>query len=65
MLGHDSLANLFKTNFALMHHHNYSLNDLEDMMPWERYVYLDLLSDYQKKREEEYRDQAAANRRRR
>jgi len=65
MLGHDSLASYFKTNFALMHHHHYNLSDLENMMPWERYVYLDLLSGYQKKREEEYRDQAAANKRRR
>jgi hypothetical protein len=48
-----------------MHHHHYNLSDLENMMPWERYVYLDLLSGYQKKREEEYRDQAAANKRRR
>jgi hypothetical protein len=32
-----------KVNFALMQHHNYSLSDLEEMLPWEREVYLNLL----------------------
>ena len=35
-----------RTNFALMQHHNYSLTELEDMMPWEREIYLTLLSQY-------------------
>ena len=26
-----------------MQHHNYSLSDLEEMLPWEREVYLNLL----------------------
>ena len=26
-----------------MQHHNYSLSDLENMMPWEREIYLDML----------------------
>ncbi len=40
---HDSLENYYKTNFALMQHHNYSLTELEDMIPWERDVYVNLL----------------------
>jgi|TARA_B100000287_G_C20607390_1_gene770623 hypothetical protein len=40
---HDSLENLYKTNFALMQHHKYSLTELENMMPWERDVYVNLL----------------------
>ena len=35
-----------RTNFALMQHHNYSLTELEDMMPWEREIYLTLLSQH-------------------
>ena len=35
-----------KTNFALMQHHNYSLTDIENMIPWEREVYLTLLSNW-------------------
>ena len=32
-----------RTNFGLMQHHKYSLTELENMMPWEREVYLTLL----------------------
>ena len=34
------------TNFALMQHHNYSLTELEDMLPREREVYVGLLMNY-------------------
>ncbi len=40
---HDSLENHYKTNFALMQHHKYSLTELDNMMPWERDVYVNLL----------------------
>ena len=40
---HDSLENYYNTNFALMQHHKYSLTELENMMPWERDVYVNLL----------------------
>jgi len=29
-----------------MQHHKYSLSDLENMIPWERDVYLSLLKQY-------------------
>ena len=58
MLGHDNLMNFYKTNFALMQHHKYSLSDLEAMIPWERYLYVDLLKAYIKEQEEKARDQA-------
>jgi len=42
-----------------MHHHSYSLSDLENMMPWEREIYLDMLiehiKDENKKQEERNR----------
>jgi len=59
-MGYDSLRNFFKTNFALMQHHKYSLYDIEHMLPWERFVYVDLLKDYIKQKNEEARDKAAA-----
>jgi hypothetical protein len=31
------------TNFHMMQHHNYSLSELENMIPWEREIYLGLL----------------------
>jgi hypothetical protein len=35
-----------KTNFALMQHHKYSLTEIENMIPWEREVYLTLLEQW-------------------
>ena len=35
-----------RTNFALMQHHNYSLAELENMIPWEREIYLHLLMQF-------------------
>jgi len=35
--------NYMKVNFALMQHHKYSLRELEEMLPWEREVYLNML----------------------
>jgi len=29
-----------------MQHHNYSLSDLENMLPWERDIYVDMLVTY-------------------
>jgi hypothetical protein len=59
MLGHDNLMNYFKTNFALMQHHKYSLTEIENMMPWERFIYIDLLKAHIKEQEQKVRDQAA------
>lgn len=64
MLGHDNLMNHYKTNFALMQHHKYSLQDLETMLPWERMLYVDLLKQHLKELEQQARDQAMVNRRR-
>ena len=38
-----------------MHQHNYRLSEIEDMMPWEREIYVSLLSDYIKKENEKLR----------
>jgi len=35
-------------NFAMMQHHNYSLSDLDNMIPWEREIYLALLHEFVK-----------------
>jgi len=40
------LGNYFQANFAMMQHHNYSLEELENMMPWEREIYMGLLINY-------------------
>jgi|TARA_B100001250_G_scaffold114997_1_gene97416 hypothetical protein len=56
---HDSLENYYKTNFALMQHHKYSLTELENMIPWERDVYVNLLIAHIQ--EEERRQKAEEN----
>ena len=57
MLSHDSLGNYYKTNFALMQHHNYSLSDLENMIPYEREIYVSLLNDFIKEENERIKEQ--------
>ena len=42
-LSHESAINLYKTNFALIQYHKYSLEELENMIPFEREIYVSLL----------------------
>ena len=35
-----------------MQHHNYSLVELEEMLPWEREIYIGLLMNYLKEEKE-------------
>ena len=35
-----------------MQHHKYSLTELDDMMPWEREIYVELLSQWIKEENE-------------
>ena len=35
-----------------MHHHKYSLTELEEMLPWEREIYIGLLMKYLREEEE-------------
>ena len=62
-MGHDSLANYYKTNFALMQHHKYSLGDLEDMIPFERDIYIMLLSQHIEEENDRIQQQNQAQRR--
>ena len=45
-MAHIDLESYFKLNFALMQHHKYSLTEIENMMPWERDIYLGLLNEH-------------------
>jgi hypothetical protein len=42
-----------------MHHHKYSLTELEEMLPWEREIYIGLLMKYLREEEERSRQQVA------
>ena len=45
-MAHTDLASYFKINFALMQHNKYSLTEIENMIPWEKDVYVALLEQY-------------------
>jgi len=51
-LSHESLENYYKTNFTMMQNFNYSLEDLENMLPWEREIYVMLLVEDLKEKNE-------------
>ena len=36
----------FSLNFSLMQYHKYSLTEIENMIPWERDVYVELLKQH-------------------
>jgi hypothetical protein len=40
------LFSYYKTNFLLMYLHKFSLTELEDMIPFERDVYISLLENH-------------------
>ena len=42
-MAHIDLESYFKLNFALIQHHKYSLTEIENMIPWERDIYVGLL----------------------
>jgi hypothetical protein len=42
-----------------MQHHNYSLSDLENMLPWEREIYVDMLITYIKEENRKEKERQA------
>lgn len=58
MLGYDSLSNHYRSNFILMFDHKYSLQDLENMLPWERQIYIDMFNNRMKLEEDRRNSQA-------
>jgi len=56
ILSDRSLEGIFKINFGLMQHHNYTLSDIENMMPWERDLYVTLVADHVQKENEKLKE---------
>tara|TARA_B100001113_G_scaffold257560_1_gene212764 strand:+ start:561 stop:752 length:192 start_codon:yes stop_codon:yes gene_type:complete len=50
MLYHTSLDNYYETNFSLMQHHSWNLNEIEGMIPFEREIYVTYLKNYIEKK---------------
>jgi len=55
-ISNESLLNYYNSNHILMYHYHYSLHDLENMYPYEREIYIELLNN-QIKEENERRKQ--------
>ena len=58
-LCHDSLQNHYVTNFQLMQHHKYDLTVLDNMLPFEREIYIGLLKDHIEQENERIRKENA------
>jgi len=53
------LENYFRLNFSLMQYHKYSLTEIENMLPWERDIYVELLKQHIE--EEEFKQKQQTN----
>jgi hypothetical protein len=47
------LKDYFTTNFTLINNFNWNLSDLDNMIWWEREIYIKLLIDYQDQKKQE------------
>jgi len=45
----------------MMQHHKYSLTELENMMPWEREIYVDMLITYIKEQNDKEKERQQRN----
>ena len=57
------MENYYRQNFAMIQHHNWSLTELEDMVPWEREIYSGLLLRHLESEKSEHEKQQRQNRR--
>ena len=56
-MSHMNLEAYFKINFSLMQYHKYSLTEIENMIPWERDIYVELLKQHlEEEREKQKQD---------
>jgi len=53
-MSNDTLTNHYSANFELMYHHHFSLTELNNMLPYERTVYIQMLNNYLEQKNLEY-----------
>jgi hypothetical protein len=53
------LENYFRLNFSLMQYHKWSLTEIENLLPWERDIYVELLKQHIE--EEEFKQKQHGN----
>jgi hypothetical protein len=45
-MSHMNLENYFTLNFSLLQYHKWSLTEIENLIPWERDIYVELLKNH-------------------
>jgi len=53
--------NYYQTNFSLIHHHKWQIEYIENLMPWEKEIYVMMLVDFLEAEQERLKDQKAQN----
>lgn len=51
-LSHQDTVTYYQSNFQLMQEYKWSLSEIENMLPWEREVYIVMLNEYIKEENE-------------
>jgi hypothetical protein len=58
---YDTLANHYQTIFTMIQDHKWSWGDIQNMIPFERDIYVILLRQWVEERKEEAKQAALAN----
>lgn len=51
-LSHNTLQNYYSSVFSMVQHHKYSITEIENLIPFERDIYLEMLIKHIKETEE-------------
>jgi hypothetical protein len=57
VLSDHSLEGTLRVNFSLMQYHNYTLADIEGLIPWERDLYVAMVIEHVEKEKEKMEEQ--------
>jgi hypothetical protein len=49
----DSLEEYYRMNFNMKEYYKYSISEMEQMLPWERMIYVMQVKELDKKREQD------------
>lgn len=53
MLSHGSLVSYYQLNFAMKQIHNWGLDEIDQLIPFERDIYVNLLTEHLEKQKEQ------------
>ena len=59
LLSHNNLANYYSLVFSLAQHHKYSIAEVEELVPFERDIYVAMLMDHLEKEKLRNEERAA------